>query len=308
MGEGLASNVKFIIKSLLIFLFILVITYYFVTIQYKKEVVATIDGNIIGYYNNQSEFDDVYNKLHDELSLGYNEYDIYLEKEPSFEFRYIKKDSLINYNNYDLLRSYIKTDYYSYVLYANNESKITFLTLQEASTYYDNIKSETENLNLEIKKTKTESQNQITNIERADSIRDELVSRYKPVVIPEPEVPKTCYPTITRYISCYYMGYYGHTGIDLAGKLNDPIYSYKSGYIESAGFMGAYGNCIIVNHQDGTKTRYAHLNKIFVKNGQLVDCGFNIGLMGTTGNSTGVHLHFEMIINNKTVDPYPYIY
>ncbi len=101
-----------------------------------------------------------------------------------------------------------------------------------------------------------------------------------------------------------------HSGIDLAsfGQAKLPIVACADGTttVKNQGRAG-YGNYVDVKHVDGSITRYGHLHKVSVKSGQTVKQGEQIGLMGTTGRSTGVHLHFEIILNGKAVDPLPYL-
>ncbi|MFA6304228.1 MAG: M23 family metallopeptidase [Patescibacteria group bacterium] len=99
-----------------------------------------------------------------------------------------------------------------------------------------------------------------------------------------------------------------HTGIDIGNKMGQPIYAAEAGVIETAGWnRGGYGNYIIINHGNGLKTLYGHLSKINVHVGQRVGRGEVIGLNGSTGRSTGPHLHFEVRINNRRVNPLGYI-
>ena len=99
-----------------------------------------------------------------------------------------------------------------------------------------------------------------------------------------------------------------HKGIDIAGKKGSPIFSVKSGRVIYQGqkFSG-YGKMIMVKHANGITTLYSHLNKIFVKAGQIVTDGQLLGTMGRTGRATGVHLHFEIMQNMEPVDPQKYI-
>lgn len=86
-----------------------------------------------------------------------------------------------------------------------------------------------------------------------------------------------------------------HKGLDFAGPTGLPIVAAKSGVVIEAGWGGAFGNNVVVQHPDGTTTRYAHLNSITVSVGQEVGIGEKVGTLGSTGNSTGPHLHFEVV-------------
>lgn len=124
-------------------------------------------------------------------------------------------------------------------------------------------------------------------------------------VIPSRGSGDLSWPTVGGYISSP-MGYrWGrqHKGIDIARPSDHTIKAADNGKIESAGYDGGYGNKIVINHGNGMKTVYAHLSKISVKTGQTVSKGQKIGVMGSTGNSTGVHLHFEVYENGKLVNP-----
>ncbi len=86
----------------------------------------------------------------------------------------------------------------------------------------------------------------------------------------------------------------GHPAVDIGGATGTPIYAADAGYVAATGWMGGYGNYIVVNHGNGFETLYAHLSEIRVIAGQGVQRGALIGLMGSTGRSTGPHLHFEI--------------
>jgi LysM repeat protein len=92
-------------------------------------------------------------------------------------------------------------------------------------------------------------------------------------------------------------GLHGHNGIDFAAPLNTPIIAAASGQVivaKSGGWNGGYGSYVVIKHPNGTQTLYAHLNSVSVSQGRSVNKGDVIGRMGTTGKSTGVHLHFEV--------------
>ncbi|MEM7618090.1 MAG: peptidoglycan DD-metalloendopeptidase family protein [Pseudomonadota bacterium] len=94
-----------------------------------------------------------------------------------------------------------------------------------------------------------------------------------------------------------------HKGVDFAAPTGTPIYAAGDGVIEKSGWVSGYGKYIRVRHNSKLKTAYAHMSKIKVKNGQRVKQGDVIGLVGSTGRSTGPHLHYEVISNGKQVNP-----
>lgn len=98
-----------------------------------------------------------------------------------------------------------------------------------------------------------------------------------------------------------------HRGIDVASRTGTPIIASADGVIEKITRTTGLGKLIVINHGYGYKTRYGHLSKFKVKRGQRVKRGDLIGLMGSTGYSTGPHLHYEVIRKGKFVDPYKYI-
>lgn len=98
-----------------------------------------------------------------------------------------------------------------------------------------------------------------------------------------------------------------HNGIDFVGPINTEIYSTATGtvtFVKTS--RRGYGNEVVISHELGYSTRYAHLNKIMIQKGQQVRRGQVIGLMGNTGRSTGTHLHYEVRLNNRPVDPIYY--
>jgi murein DD-endopeptidase MepM/ murein hydrolase activator NlpD len=99
-----------------------------------------------------------------------------------------------------------------------------------------------------------------------------------------------------------------HTGMDFSAPKGTDVYVTGDGKVIAAGFNHGYGNCIDVDHGYGYVTRYAHLSKIIAKRGQQVTRGDVIGLVGSTGKSTGPHLHYEVILNGHHVNPSLYYY
>lgn len=118
------------------------------------------------------------------------------------------------------------------------------------------------------------------------------------------------WPTTLHYLSGYdYLPSINHYGIDIAGKLGYPVYAVDSGVVVYAGWNNwGYGNVVVIDHGNGWQSLYAHLSRIFVQCGQGVTQGDMIGAIGSTGHSTGPHLHFELI-NDKygRVNPWDFL-
>ncbi len=98
-----------------------------------------------------------------------------------------------------------------------------------------------------------------------------------------------------------------HSGIDLNANRGNSVIATADGVVEKAEWNGGYGRCIVIRHKNGYKTLYGHLSKIKVKKGQRVKSGDLIGNVGSSGRSTGPHLHYEVIKDDKKINPFPYI-
>jgi murein DD-endopeptidase MepM/ murein hydrolase activator NlpD len=98
-----------------------------------------------------------------------------------------------------------------------------------------------------------------------------------------------------------------HAGLDISGNTGDPIYAAADGTVILAERGDAHGNNVMIAHTSGVRTHYSHLSKILTKVGAKVSKGDIIGELGSTGRSTGPHLHYEVILNGNNVDPRPYL-
>jgi murein DD-endopeptidase MepM/ murein hydrolase activator NlpD len=98
-----------------------------------------------------------------------------------------------------------------------------------------------------------------------------------------------------------------HAGVDIPGPVGTPVYATADGIIDRAERAGGYGNMVEVDHGKGIATRYGHLSKILVTSGEHIHRGQLIALMGSTGRSTGPHLHYEVRIDGHAVNPAPFL-
>ncbi|SDN36918.1 Murein DD-endopeptidase MepM and murein hydrolase activator NlpD, contain LysM domain [Paenibacillus sp. yr247] len=128
-------------------------------------------------------------------------------------------------------------------------------------------------------------------------------------------ITPTLFPTTTKVITSTF-GYRTdpfthrpsfHSGIDFGARENDPVFATADGKVVSIGTDIFHGNNIVIEHSKGLRTWYMHLNKILVNKGDSVEKGSTIGLVGSTGRSTGPHLHYEVLKNGESTDPKPYL-
>ena len=327
------SNIKFIFSAIIIFVLMFCAVVATVLNMYKPTYKVTIGDTFIGYFENENQFEDVYNTLYAEKDSTCENIKIYLDSEPKFEESYIRDSVIASQNIYTALRDNLKTEYTIYKVKAEKET-LTFTNEDEATAYIAKLKKELPKADFktEIVEEKTKETVEATTVEVANNLFDDIVDRNKPVEVPKVVIkyPPTSgqtsgpassaianvsaaqggiWPTSVTYISSPF-GWRGagwHTGIDLAGPQGSPIYAYKTGKVIFSGWGNSYGYLVKIDHGNGVATWYAHSSKLLVKAGDTVTQGQTIALVGTTGNSTGPHLHFEIRINGTAVNPYPYI-
>jgi murein DD-endopeptidase MepM/ murein hydrolase activator NlpD len=179
--------------------------------------------------------------------------------------------------------------------------------VQETRDDYEEIRSMLDEMVSSISTTITQA-NEANTIEanlQAQKAREEK-ARLAPAVI---------WPTGSKVITSSF-GYRSdpfkgvsayHSGIDIAGNIGDPVYAAMDGVVTSAEQMGARGKYIIIKHDNGLETWYMHLNGMIVSPGDKVTKGEQIGMLGNTGRSTGPHLHFQVVKQNKPVNPLNYV-
>jgi len=116
---------------------------------------------------------------------------------------------------------------------------------------------------------------------------------------------KLLWPLTSHRITQYY--HWGHSGLDVGDKIGNPIYAAEAGKVERSGWSNGYGYNVVINHGNGIKTVYGHASELLVKAGDTVARGQTIALIGSTGWSTGPHLHFEVRVNEVRQNPLNYI-
>jgi murein DD-endopeptidase MepM/ murein hydrolase activator NlpD len=131
----------------------------------------------------------------------------------------------------------------------------------------------------------------------------------EPLQGPGPSADGWCWPSDATTVTSEFGSRWGrlHAGLDIAGPTGTPIYAAQAGRVSFAGRQGGYGNLMLVDHGGGVVTAYAHQSAFVADVGDVVQCGQQIGEIGSTGNSTGPHLHFEVRVNGTPRNPRGYI-
>jgi murein DD-endopeptidase MepM/ murein hydrolase activator NlpD len=142
-------------------------------------------------------------------------------------------------------------------------------------------------------------------------VRNHLLSAIRPSAPVKTAVRETRPPFMAlryKYLSSPFGRRWGraHEGVDLAAPGGAPIYAASAGTVIDSGWVGGYGRTVLIEHRPGFRTRYAHCARLLVKPGERVSQGRLIARVGSTGHSTGPHLHFEVIVNGQPRDPARY--
>lgn len=287
---------------------------------FKPYYKVQIDDIFLGYYQSQEEYQQCFDKITNEKYE--NDYEItkYFSKEPCFEKVYAKPKYVEQFNNYTLIEENINKDYTIYKIVVNNETQMYTKTNQRAEEIIEALKKEVKE-GTEFK-IETEIVSDLTNIttqEECDEIQKRIIEANKKVVVTSrggsyrtSNNKGYIWPTPTKTITAYYgaSGSHwsnGHTGLDIGVPTGTEIKASKSGTVIFSGWSGGYGYYVKIDHGNGVVTAYAHNSRLLVSAGQKVAQGDTIALSGSTGNSTGPHCHFEIIINGGFKNPLNYL-
>ena len=292
-------------------------------IKYKPVYEVTVAGEKIGYIEKVNEFK---NEIEEKILNQEGDYieNISLIEEPEYKIALLKRTKNSNENEVieKLKTSNTVITYKYYEVALNNETKTCVKSLEDAQEVVSEIKEEfsDENLELQINERYTESINAVDtnsievatlNVESAaKEIKEEQEENSSLAVINN--IKLSVLPVSGRITSRYgersSLRRSTHTGLDIACVTGTDIKVVSNGTVTFSGKKGSYGNLIIVDHGNGVETWYGHCSKLYKKVGESVEAGDVIAAVGSTGNSTGPHLHFEIRINGNTVNPQNYVY
>jgi len=305
--------------------------------KYKPVYKVTFLGEMTGYIQNKNNFV----SLIDEQILNPKELNVAfvtLNSLPSFELKFI--DKAIETNEEEVLAKIKENSQITYQMYAitlDGNKKTYVNTLNEAEEVVKNLKEENKSNNefdIGISQVYTTNLVELKTVQVAEAENEINKSVKQTVTQSEKEVEKQNTNTNTqkenntnsfygvnftvkpvsgvitsRFGSKESIRYSAHKGIDIGAPNGTPIKAAASGTVACAGYTtGGYGNLVVISHGNNVETYYGHASKIYVKKGQNVSAGDVIAAVGSTGRSTGNHLHFEIRRNGNQINPQIYVY
>lgn len=294
-----------------------------VLMKYKPVYEVKLSDNSLGYIDNIEEFEET---IEEELISinGINANFVTLNEQPEYEFKLVSKNTETNEKEiYAMLNEKTTVTYKYFAVTLENQAKAYVSTLEQAMQVVEDIKEQYADdvkLNLQIVEEYTENNGEIdvASVETAETaigdgvevIKEE--NKYIKVngikIESMPLDPSNRIIISSRYGDISSIRSSSHKGLDLACKTGTDIKAIAKGTIIYAEDDGALGNLVKIEHGNGVQTWYAHCNKIYAKVGQEVEPGDVIASVGSTGNSTGPHLHLEIHVNGKAINPQLYIY
>ena len=298
-----------------------------ILIKYKPIYQVSISGEQLGYVQNKEAFEESLKE--NAIVEGKNVDNVVLKTNPEYELKLV--DRTLDTNEEELV-SEIKEDVvvtfkYSEIAVANQTVE-TVNTKEEAEELVGQLKeNELDNVDLSIIEKYTEEAGEIeaTSLEVAKSTIEEKVEQKAEEVQKQKEEQERLekMPSINgiklavQPVSGVITSRYGvssrlrkstHTGLDIAASTGTPIKVIADGTVTCASYQGSYGKLVKIDHGNGLETWYGHTSKMYVSVGQKVTAGDVIAAVGSTGNSTGPHLHLEIRINGEHVNPQNYLY
>lgn len=292
-------------------------------LKYKPTYKVTLAGQEMGYVDNGTELD---NRIQQEVIEleGKNIDFVSLDQMPNYELKLVSRTQETNEEEIILaLKDNAKIMYKYYAVILNNETVGLVDNMEEAEQAVNQIKEEhkkdTIKLDLVVTENYTENIETVT-LETVQVAQAKVEEKVEALIKQDEKTKKPIVNGILLavtpvqgritsrfgHISGIRSG--AHTGTDIACPQGTPIKAVASGTVTFAGWSGSYGNLIKISHGNGVETWYAHCTELYGALGQQINGGDVIASVGSTGNSTGNHLHLEVRVNGTAVNPQKYLY
>ena len=298
---------------------------------YKISYSVTINGEMVGYTDNKSKLQ---TEINDYIEKGESENTAFVQVEnlPEYKVCLLKRDVQASDEDiFNTIKSAGTTYYRYYSINENDEEKLYVANFTEAEDIINQLK-EKNSKNMD---NITISEKYETQMQDFTTVEDAVSSLY--VQKPQVTVAKTKTTSVgsvntattiaggkvslgislARPVSGIISSRFGarssirssaHTGLDIATSTGTPVLAAASGTVTFSGRKGSYGNLLVITHSNGVQTYYGHCSKLYVSAGTTVTQGQTVAAVGSTGNSTGPHLHFEIRVNGVAYNPQNYLY
>ena len=313
---------KFYTKETLKFLNIALIAIGFIIaiilIKYKPMYEVKISGEEVGYINNKKALNEsIKNNI--ENYSNKNVENVKLTTTPEYELKLVERTQQDNESDVIIaLQNELEITYKYYEIAYNGKAIESVADKETAEKLVEDIKEvSNQNVELEISEKTTNNEKDL-NANTLEVAKENIIEKLDIKTNTENEITQINGIKIaTLPVSGTISSRYGasskirvstHTGLDIAASTGTPIKAAASGTVVFAGTKGSYGRMVIISHGNGVQTYYGHCSSLDVSVGQTVSQGQVIAKMGSTGNSTGSHLHLEIRVNGSSVNPQKYLY
>ena len=297
-------------------------------ILFKFNLVCevTIDGESVGYIANKDEYEEKLNgiiKEEEEAKLFTT-----IKNMPEYKLTLVDKSEQTNEEAIlAKLEDESETTYKLYAVTLNGEEKAVLASLEEAEkivdemteTYEDDIELDIGITDIITTDKENESSVKVAKADVTEAIEDAVEQKEKEEAEQreiESHTVQGVYLEVTpvsgiitsRFGNRESIRTSGHTGLDIAAPAGTPIKAAADGTVTFSGYSGGYGYVVKMDNGNGVETYYGHCSALYVSAGETVEAGDVIAAVGSTGNSTGNHLHFEVRVNGSVVNPQNYLY
>lgn len=298
-------------------------------IRHKPMYRVSISGTELGYVQNKEALEEkVKMSILEKEEKNIDNIDIKIE--PEYELEFVDRTTQTKEEEIaETVKQDVTITYKYYELALNKEAIDSVNTIEEAEDLVNKIKEENQEQDLELSiiEKYTENKEEVTTTgfeiakndiqtkvtERLQQMQKQKEEEERINHMPEINGIRLAYVPVTGTITSRYgvssrIRSSDHTGLDIATSTGTPIKVVAAGTVTCATYRGSYGNVVKVNHGNGLETWYAHTSEMYVTEGEKVEAGEVIAAVGSTGNSTGPHLHLEIRINGEPVNPQNYFY
>lgn len=335
MLKKLIIRTKISIKFIVLFLIATFLIIGTISFLFKPTYSVYLNGEQVGYTEKKAELQ---HKINEYIENGEEENIAFVQVSelPEYKLCLLKKDVV---TNDDEIFNKVKeqgTNYYRYyAILDDNEEKTYVSNFEEAEKVVEGLK-EKNSINLEKISIIEKYEEELQEIAKVEDAVEKLYQEPSKTPVSVTKVAKTEKTTgsvntslatskgkaniglsFIRPISGTITSRFGvsssmrkssHTGLDIAASTGTPIKAAASGTVSFSGRKGSYGKMIVITHSNGVQTYYGHCNELYVSAGTQVSQGQTIAAVGSTGNSTGPHLHLEVRVNGVAYNPQNYVY